>query len=264
MKRYVILIGAVLVVFMAAWAAFGQRESGQPSSDRSPGREGFPMFQLLSPEEMAKIREKWPNMSQEEREKFRAQMREKWESLPDEEREKFRNQIRERFAYRRGGLMGSEEQLQAIKTIEEHLAKLKTSIKSMQPGDVMSYRDLSEEERTKLRERFTKAQQDRRNALRAIIKQVDRLQGQRRPAAEVGEYLIINTNELKSIRDSAMKEKSKETAQLLERLIARAAGQRRFGGRQPESGPRPQSGTRPPRPRRDVSEPQGGPESSGG
>ena len=262
MKRYGILIGSFLLVFMVAWTAFGQQESGQPSSDQSPGRESFPMFQLLSPEEAAELREKWPSMSQEERDKFRTQMRERWDSLSDEEKEKFRTRMRERLTSRRGELMSREEQLKAIKAVEGQLAKLKASIESKRPEDLMSFRELSEEEKIKLRETFTKAQQDRRNALRAIIKQLAILQDQRQPSPDVGKYMIINTRELKPIHDSAVKEKAQKTAQLLERLITRATGRRGFGDRPLRSGQEPQGDRRPPRPRREVSKPQSRPESS--
>lgn len=102
----------------------------------APGPEGRQAFQDLSPEERAKrreerekMKEKMANMSEEEKEKFRAQMgekfgavrrgdrrrapdlspgqrarraaewekmREKWESMSEEEREEFRARMRER------------------------------------------------------------------------------------------------------------------------------------------------------------------------
>ena len=65
------------------------REGG-PGQRRGGGREGMAMFQMLPPEEAAKLRERWPNMSEEEREKFTAQMRERWENMSEEEREQAR------------------------------------------------------------------------------------------------------------------------------------------------------------------------------
>ncbi len=70
---------------------------GRPGQNRGGGREEMAMFQLFSPEEAAQLREKWPNMSEEEREKFRAQMREKWENMSEEEREKVMTEMRKRF-----------------------------------------------------------------------------------------------------------------------------------------------------------------------
>ena len=264
MKKYGIFIVSVFLVFMVAWTAFGQREGERPSSAKVREPADFPMFQLLSPEEAAELREKWPSMSQEEREKFRTQMREKWASLSIEEREKFRTQMRERFASKHGRLMSREDQLQSIKAIEEQLAKLKASIESIQPEETTSFKDLSQEQRSKLREKITKTQQDRTNALQLIIKQLARLQDRRQPLADIGEYLIINTSELKPIQDSAVKEKAQKTAQLLERLIAGATGKREFGDRPLRLAPESQGIRRPPRPRREVSEHQSDTESSGG
>ena len=197
MKRYLIPIVAVVVVLAVAWAAFGQAER------RGGG------FQNLSEEERAKLIERFQNMSEEEREEFRAQMR-------------------ERFGSGRGGFMGREGRLEAIKTIEAQLAKLK-AMQTTRPAG--GFRDLSEDERAKLIERMTKVFQDRQKALQTIIAQVARLQGRRQPAAEGARYLIISTSDLKPIQAAATKEKAKETAQLLERLIARGSGRMGFGGR---------------------------------
>ena len=219
MKRYLISTVVVLAILVTAWAAFGQQEDrrGRRPTEGREGREGFG---ASSPEERARMRERWQNMSEEERQKFREQMR-------------------QRFAGR--SRMNREEQLKALKAIEEQVAKLKAGIQAGDSEDRRSFRDLSEEERTKLRERFTKARQDRQKALQAIIAQVARLQGQRQPA-EGEELLVINTGELKPIHELAVKEKAKETAQRLERLISR--GQRGFRGR-PPAGPR--TGTTTPR-----------------
>ncbi|MHC4558394.1 MAG: hypothetical protein ACYTFW_07845 [Planctomycetota bacterium] len=204
MKRYLIPTVAVLVVLAVVLAAFGQQ-----------GRRGG----QLSEEERAKMRERFQNMSEEEREKFRAEMRERY--------------------VRRGGFLNPEEQQKSIKAIEEQLAKLKAA---QAPRFEGGFQDLSEEERTKVREKMRKFSQDRQNALQAIIAQVARLQGRRQPQAEGARYMIVNTSDLKPIQDAAVKEKAKETSQLLERLIARGSG-RGFGGRRP-GGERPQGGQR--------------------
>ncbi len=204
MKRYLIPIVAVVVVLVVAWTAFGQAE------ERARQRES--------------MRQRFQNMSEEEREKFRAQMR-------------------ERGGFGRGGFMGREGQgqLEAIKAIEAQLAKLKAAQTTRPAG---GFRDLPEDERAKIMEKFRKVRQDRQKALQTIIAQVARLQGRRGPApeGEGAQYLIISTVDLKPIQDSAVKEKAKETAQLLERLIARGSGRRGFGGR-PGTG-RPQGGQR--------------------
>jgi hypothetical protein len=196
MKRYLIPTVAVLMVLTVAWAAFGQAE-------RRGGR--------LSEEERAKMRERFQNMSEDEREQFRARMRERGA---------------------RGGFIGREDQEKAIKVIQGELAKLKAA-QTTRP--TTGFQNLSEDERAKLREKMTKVRQERQQALQTIIAQVARLQGRRQPPAEGGQYLIINVGDLKPIQAAAKKEKAKETAQLLERLIARGSGRRGPGGRPPGS-----------------------------
>ena len=213
MKRYLISAVAVLVVLTAAWAAFGQREGGA-AGRRGEGSERRRSFQNLSAEERAKMRERFQNMSEEEREKARAQMRQRFGG--------------------RGRRLGREDQLKAIETVEKQLANLKKSIQA-QSTERRSFRDLSEEERTKLRETFTKAREERNKAYKTIITQIARLQGQREPA-EGEELIILNTAQLKPIHELAVKEKATETAQRLERLMSRGRGG--FGGR-PPTGTRP-------------------------
>ncbi|MHC4104206.1 MAG: hypothetical protein ACYSR9_04645 [Planctomycetota bacterium] len=218
MKRYLILTVAVLVVLTAAWAAFGQREGGG---------EGRRRGQNLTEEQRTRMRE----------------MRERWQNMSEEEREKARAEMRQRFGGR-GRRMGREDQLKAIEDVEKQLASLKKGIQA-QPTERPSFRDMSEEERNKFREQFTKAREERNKAFKAIITQIARLQGQRQPA-EGEELLIINTAQLKSIQELAVKEKAKETAQRLERL-----GRPRMGffggGRSTRGGPPASSTTEAPR-----------------
>ncbi len=261
MKRYVISIGFVLVALISAWVAFGQPESGRPMSDRGRDRDGYMMFLMLSPEEAAELREKWPSMSEEERNKYRSQMRAKWDSLSDEEKERLGSQMRERY----GRSMGFDDQLSAIETVEAQLEKLKANFKSMQPESGRSFRDISEEERAKMTEQYAKTRQSRQEALQEILGQLARLQGQRppRPTTQDAEYIIVNISDLKPIQDLAVKEKATETTQRLERLIARARRQVSFRGRMSGmGGPTPQGRTRPPRLRRRDMEAQDNSESS--
>ncbi len=228
MKKYLTILIA-LVVLLAAYPIFGQREGG--ASGRRGGGAG--MF-MLSPEQ----REKWRDMSQEERQKIMAEMREKWQNMSEGEREKARAQMRQRFGGR-GRRMGREDQLKAIETVEKQLANLKKGIQT-QPTERRSYRDMSEEERTKMREEFTKIREERNKTFKAIITQIARLQGQREPA-EGEELLIVNTGGLKEIGELAVKEKAKETAQRLERLGRSRMGS--FGGGRPTGGRPPRPGT---------------------
>jgi len=199
MKRYSILMVVVLMVLAVAWTAFGQRE-GQPAE-----RPGF-----------------GPQMSEEER----AKMRERWQNMTEEEKEKFRTQMRERFGAA-GAMFGREAQLEAIKAIEEQMAKLKAGMQAPGPAPGTSFQNLSEEEKTKLREQFTKAREERQNAIRTIVAQIARLQGRVQPPAEGEQFIIVNTADLKAIQELAAKEKAKETADRLTALVE--AGRRGFG-----------------------------------
>ncbi|MBN2591947.1 MAG: hypothetical protein JXA81_00460 [Sedimentisphaerales bacterium] len=154
----------------------------------------------------------------------RQAMRERFQNMSEEERAAFRERMRERGF---GGRMSREDQEKAVKEIEQQVAKLKAAIQAERPQG--GFQDLSEEERNKLRQSFT----DRRNALQAIIAQVAALEGRRQPeAAEDARFIIINTADLKPIQEMAEKEKATETSQLLARMASRGSG-RDFGGRRP-------------------------------
>jgi peroxiredoxin len=77
MKRYLILTIVTAFVLSLVFPVFGQLESRERG--RTLERSGN--NSILSPEEMLKLREKWPTMSQEERDEFRKQMRERMGSM---------------------------------------------------------------------------------------------------------------------------------------------------------------------------------------
>ena len=238
MKRYLISTVAVMVVLATVGKALAQDE------DTSAQR---------VQRQRESMRQRFENMSEEEREKFRAEMRqrrERYMSMSEEEREKLRAEMRERFGGGRIGT-GRQEQLKAIEAIEEHVAKLKAAIQSTGTVDRSKWRELSEEERTKLREKMAKAIRERQAAIRAIEEQVAKLRGPGRPQAARQPSI----GELKVIQGLAVKEKATQTALRLERLIARY--QREPGVRAPEPRPRPErlerpQRERPARPGRDV------------
>ena len=215
MKRYSILIVVVLMILAVAWTAFGQRE-GQPTERRGFGPQ-------MSEEERAKMRERWQNMSEEER----AKMRERFQNMSEEERAKMRE-----------GFQNME--LEWIKAIEEQLAKLKAGIQAPGPAPGTLFRDLSEEERTKLREKFTKVREARQATIGAILAQLAKLQGRMQPPAEGEQFIIVNTADLKAVRELAVKEKAKETEDRLRAMIERPT--RGFGGRTGGGGQRGQEG----------------------
>ena len=139
----------------------------------------------------------------------------------------------------RRGRMGREERLKAIGAIEAQLAKLKEG--GQRPTfNRESFQDMSEDERAKFREQMTKVFQEQRKIYQTIMGQLAAIQGRREPAPEGAQYMIISTADLKPIQEAAVKEKAKETAELLTRLAGRGRG---FGGRRPgQGGQRPQGG----------------------
>jgi len=95
---------------------------------------------------------------------------------------------------------------------------------------------MSEDERAKFREQMTKVRQEQQIVFQTILANVYRLQGRRAPEEEGVQYAVVNTVDLKALQESATEEQATETAQLIERMIARASGQR--GGRGGQRGAR--------------------------
>jgi len=207
MRRYLISTTVVLMVLLTAWVVFAQEAgketpAGAGARVRRPADVNRPAgqraFEGLSPEERAKMKEKFDQMSEEEKTKFRAQMREK-------------------FGAGRA-FLGREEQLKVIAAVEEQIAKLKALIESQAgPEEFAKMRELPEEERTKLREKFAKAREERQKAVEAIEQNIVKLRGER-PAIEEHQKFIA---ELQAIRELATKEKAGETAKRIEQLIER-------------------------------------------
>jgi len=203
MKRYLISIVVVLAVLMVAWTTFGQGERGARQR-----------------QQFESMRQKFENMSEEEREKFIAEMRERrerFQNMSEEEKEKFRAEMRRKMGPMPPRL-GREEQLKAIEVIQEQAAKLKASMEATRrPEGRRRSRERSEEERAKLRERFTEANRQRQNAIKAIEEQLAKLKGPTPQRAEPQGAV----KELQAIRKLALKEGAEETAKRLARLIAR-------------------------------------------
>jgi len=196
MKKYAIPVVVVLAVFAVTWSAFGQGEE---------------------------------TAAQRMRRELREQA-ERYRDMSDEERAKFREEVRARGGgVRRGRYMNAEDQQKAIKAIEEQLVKLKAAAQVRFPQS--SLQDLSDEERNKLR--TTSA--DRSTALQAIVAQVALLQGRRQPEGEDAQFMIISTYDLKPIDEAATKETASKTRSLIHVLI------RRITGRNPGWPQRPQS-----------------------
>lgn len=225
MNKRLISIVAVLVALTVTWAAFAQRD-GAERPRRGAGGAGRGGFGNLSEEERANMRERFQNMSEEERTKYREQMRARFENMSDEERTAMRSRMGSRFGGGRSRL-SKEDQLKAVSAIQDQLAKLKKAIEASSPPNYSSFRDLSAEDRTKLREKMTKDREDRQKVMAAIQTEIDKLGGSRPPTPPA-----ITAGELTAIRELALKEKAEGTVKRLDALIAkqRSAGSRGFGG----------------------------------
>lgn len=217
MKKRIIIVGVAFVALSLAWTLFAAEESAE-----RPRRGGFGN---MSAEERTAMRERFQNMSEEERQKFREQMRARFENMSEEDRAAMRQRMGGRTRLSR------EEELASITAMQQQLAKLKASIESTAPRTDANYRDLSEEERNKLREQMTKARTNRQTAITALRAEIDKLSPPR-PT----EVQMATLRELRAISELAGKEKAKETKTRVEALIAKQAEQMQMmGGRR---GPR--------------------------
>ena len=111
-----------------------------------------------------------------------------------------------------------QAQTKAIETIQEQAGKMKTALEESARGSesFSRWQELSEDERAKLRERYTKMREERQQALAAIEQQVTILKGRRQLDREHEESIA----ELQTIQALATTEKAEKTAKRLEELIA--------------------------------------------
>lgn len=112
-----------------------------------------------------------------------------------------------------------QTQTKAIETIQEQAGKLKAALEESARGSESfgRWQELSEDERAKLRERYTKLREERQQALAAIEQQVTVLKGRRQLDREHEEFIA----ELQTIQALATTEKADKTAKRLEELIAK-------------------------------------------
>jgi peroxiredoxin len=154
----------------------------------------------------------WPVLGQREGKKD-------GQVLSEEEMQQLRARVPGRAASR-GIVFGREEQLKTIEAIEEQLVKLKEAIK--QAPDREDFRKLPEaspEQQAKLREEWQKKRQEQQQMVSDIQKQLTKLEGPRSPARIERPGLFLN--ELKAIRETAIKENAKKTVEHIESLIAK-------------------------------------------
>ena len=120
-------------------------------------------------------------------------------------------------AGRHGGRRGMwrEAQMQVIAAIEAEIAKMKTSIEAM-PSGREGWRELSDKQRESMRERFGKIREERRKSVAVLEEQIAKLKGSRALTEEYDKALA----KLEALHKLAVKEKAKETAASVEKLIA--------------------------------------------
>lgn len=141
-------------------------------------------------------------------------MRQKWQNTPEEEKEQLRPKIQDQIASKG---MGLEEQLEAVRTIEEQVAKLKAAIESMIQSR-SQYQNASEQKKIEYSKKMNEAAQARRQAVAAIEKEIAGLTYQK-PQQQSSEPRI-DIRQLKEIHRLALKEKATETAKRLESFMA--------------------------------------------
>ncbi|MHC5059540.1 MAG: hypothetical protein ACYTFK_00420 [Planctomycetota bacterium] len=115
----------------------------------------------------------------------------------------------------RGRWVSAEDQEKAFEAIEEQLGKMKAGMEGM-PRGREGWRDLSDEERDELREKFRKMRDDRQKALAVITEQIEKLKGPRDLRRKHDEVV----SKLEAILKKAKKEKATGTTESIEELIA--------------------------------------------
>ena len=108
-----------------------------------------------------------------------------------------------------------ERQQKALTVIEVQLAKIKTSMETSS-GSRQGWRDMSEDERNKLREQYRKVRDERMKSMVLIEDQLLMLKGRRTVYQDYDKSM----SQLNGLLDSAKKEKAKETTAAIEKIIA--------------------------------------------
>jgi len=167
MNRYLIAMAVLLAVAAVAWPVFAQQQADTEKREERPG------LRDLSPEERAKFKEKWQQMSEEEKEKYRAEMGERFESVRP-----------------------SAERKAALKNLEDQIAKLKAE-QEQYIGELREIRELAVKEKAtqtakRLENLIAKQQKDFTGRLQELEQKRQQLQRAmkvreaRKPAAEPG------------------------------------------------------------------------------
>jgi len=231
MKKFAIVAIVITVVLGIAWA---QDAGQQPRRGPAGGRPGN-----MSEEQRNAMRERFANMSEEERAKLREQM-----------------QARGGFGggIGRGGVrLSQEDQLAAVKVIQEQAAKLKASVESYERPDREAMQDMSQEERTKFFEKMRSSFNERSQIIAAMQEKITAL-SMRPPAPTVTREDIREMGEIQKL---AAEEKATKTSARLEKLVAKFRGGARGGMMGTPRQPRTEGDAPPRRPGRTRGEREG-------
>lgn len=159
----------------------------------------------------------WAAFGQEqEKPQQRGPTRQTIQNMTVEQKRLYQSQMRQK----RGSInmrKDQPDQLKAIEAIQEQLVKYKTALQNVNREALLNYEKLSEDEQTKLIQNMTKAAQARQAALTTIEEKLPVIRGRKIQSTEP----LMPIRELKSIHQAAIKEKATQTAQRLERMIAR-------------------------------------------
>jgi hypothetical protein len=143
-----------------------------------------------------------------------------------------------------GGQRGTqmrEAQTKALAAIQESVAKLKSMMEAQAKAmEGRSFQDMTEEDRTKMRQQG----EERQKIMATMQQQMDTLKGGRQLATEHQQMMTP----LKDALASAQKENAKETAAMLEKLIAER--QKQFSDKMAAMGYTPEQLDRMMQPRR--------------
>ena len=165
MKRYLILTVVAAMVLSLALPAMGRQEAGDRTRP-TEGRERRPRSQNLSPQERAGLRERWPTMSEAEKEQFRNQMRERFVSARPGMDSEGQRRMSERFEQQVAELRAKhEETVGELKAIRELAAKEKANKTAARLDKLIAkYEEKFEKELAQVeqrRERFERMWRDR-------------------------------------------------------------------------------------------------------
>jgi conjugal transfer/entry exclusion protein len=189
MKRYIIPIGAFLVVLLVVWSAFGQEQERSQLKAQMPVKSGSSPAGTIGREEQLKAIE----VIQEQLGKLKTAI----QSIDEEKFRRFGELSEEEKAKVRENMTkAAQTRKQVITKVEEKLEVLReTGQRRAQP--LMPLRELQ------------------------LIREVAVKEKASQTARSITRLITLYHEQLRTIRELAVKEKAKGTASRLERLIAR-------------------------------------------